>query len=616
MTNSRPMTEAQQAVIGSTARKCLAIAPAGSGKTEVLIRRIERLLDESRGESFRVLAVTFTVKAAEELKERVARTVAEEVWRVDANTIHGFAFEWLRRAGQPVGVLPEVVVYNDDQDRVELLRRFFDSVGESHLCDDALRKVLRRIDALRTDLVGPSGGREEDIDGSAFQVAEAFQAYVVAMDEAGGIDFPGMLVKALELTEVEPDALGRVQRTYRHVLVDEGQDLTHAQAEMLRVIVGEALSLCVVADERQSIHGYAGGAMRWAYELLGSDFVQYELPHNFRCATEILSLAGRIALHFTPPRTDAEAPIGTPPGLVVTAACEDAEEEAKTVVDWIEDLLSKGIDASFLVSGEGRSVLPEEVAVLARTRYGLDDVQKELAERNLETSVQVDAGSLLATSDARLFHALLEVKANDRSRPAWRRVRDELFNLVPSMEDMVEPVDVATVVEVLADTPIEMLVASVDQNLETPGALDQLMEKVRVGGYFGSPDAENVIGWWKDYRASTSRTDRNLSGFLRYLLRVQQTRPYQPGVRLMTVHRAKGLEFKAVSIVGLTQGLFPDYRSLREASGVDAERRAFYVAVTRASRVLHLSWPRWRRTRFSERNDPPSQFLAEAGLRV
>ena len=610
------LTEDQMAVVNTQGRVCLAIAPAGSGKTEVLIRRIERLLDESPAESFRLLAVTFTLKAAEELQTRVSRSIGEEAWRVDANTIHAFAHDWLQRSGQAVGVPPDVVVYADGRDRVALLRRFLDSVDETHLDDRSLLDILARIDDLRTDLVKPEDAPDEPFSGSSFRLRELYEAYLTALDDAGGIDFPGMHTKFLALVDPDPAALRRIQRTYRQVLVDEGQDLTKAQAELLRRIVGDAVELFVVADDRQSINGWAGGGMRWAEMLVGPDCERLELRHNFRCATRILSLARRVAHHFNPPRTDAETPAGAPEGLVLSSETQDSSEESRRVADWIEELVSTGLDPAVIVPGEEPRLVPEDIAVIARTRYGLDDVQDELVRRGRRVSVQVDAGSFLRSSEARLFHALLEVRANGNNRPAWRRIEEELSNILGDDREIIggEEYRLQDLLEAVSGTPSFSLVDLVASGALDSDGLEEMIVALRAGEYVAEPDCEQLLGWWLEYRASTARQDRDAAGFLRYLLRVQQTRPDQPGIRLMTTHRSKGLEFRAVAVVGLTQGAFPDYRALRDELEIEAERRTFYVSVTRASRALLLTWPRVRRTRYGQRLAEPSQFLVEAGV--
>ena len=611
------LTLDQQDVVNARARTTLVIAPAGSGKTEVLIRRIERLLDESPGESFRLLAVTFTVKAADELKSRVSRSVGEEAWRVDANTIHGFALDWLQRSGQPVGISPDVVVYAQSRDCVDLLRRFLDSVEESHFDDRTLFDILEQINDLRTRLVTPSEAPNQSFSGSSFQLTELYDAYLTALDNAGGIDFPGMLVKLLDLFEADPAVLRRMQRTYRQILVDEGQDLTHAQSELLRRIVGDDLDLFVVADDRQSINGWAGGGMQWAQMLVGPNPQRFELQHNFRCATRILALSRRVAHHFKPPRTDGGTPPGAPEGMLLAHNAKDSAEEARIVVDWVDELVLSGLDSTLLVPGEERRVIAEDIAVIARTRYGLDDVQEELRTRGYQVSVHVDTGSFLGSSQARLFYALLEVRSNANNRPALRHIEEELFNILGDYPDLPgEQYSLADVIRAVSGTASHSMVELVSRSTLDTDGLEGLMGTLSDGAYFFEPDLERVVNWWIEYRASTALQDRTLGGFLRYLLRVQQTRPDQPGIRLMTTHRSKGLEFRAVAVVGLTQGAFPDYRALSDQQAIEAERRAFYVSITRASRALLLTWPQKRRTRFGERTVEPSQFLREAGLQV
>ena len=406
-----------------------------------------------------------------------------------------------------------------------------------------------------------------------------------------------------------------MQRTYQQVLVDEGQDLTRAQAQLIRTIVGEDLELFVVADDRQSINGWAGGGMKWAEMLVGPGCERLELRHNFRCATRILSLAREVARHFNPPRTDGETPPGAPEGLILSHEAKNSKEEAQSVVDWIDGLVSTGVDPTRLVPGEEPHVVPEDIAVIARTRYGLDDVQDELIRRGRRVSVQVDAASFLRSSEARLFHALLEVRANQNNRPAWRRIEEELTNILGDHSEIgSDGYDLNHLVDAVATTPVSNLVELATSGTADADGLEEIVAGLQVGAHFEEPDLEQFAGWWLEYRASTVHQDRDVSGFLRYLLRVQQTRPDEPGVRLITTHRSKGLEFRAVAVVGLTQGAFPDYRALGDEQEIDAERRTFYVSVTRASRALLLTWPRVRRTRYGERLAEPSQFLVEAGV--
>ena len=166
--------------------------------------------------------------------------------------------------------------------------------------------------------------------------------------------------------------------------------------------------------------------MQWAQMLVGPNHQRFELQHNFRSATRILSLSRRVAHHFNPPRTDGGTPPGAPEGLLLARVAEDSAQEAQIVVDWVDGLVLKGVDSSLLVPGEEPRITAEDIAVIARTRYGLDDVQEELRTRGYQVSVQVDSGNFLGSSEARLFYALLEVRANPHNRPALRRIEEEL----------------------------------------------------------------------------------------------------------------------------------------------------------------------------------------------
>ena len=303
--------------------------------------------------------------------------------------------------------------------------------------------------------------------------------------------------------------------------------------------------------------------------------------------------------------------------MLLTREAEDSAEEAQIVVDWVDGLVLKGVDSSLLVPGEEPRVTAEDIAVIARTRYGLDDVQEELRTRGYQVSVQVDSGSFLSSSEARLFYALLEVRANENNRPALRRIEEELFNILGDYPELPEEqYNLTDLLRAVSGTPSHSIVELVSRSTLDADGLEELIGALRHGAYFLEPDLKQLVGWWIEYRASTALQDRNVGGVPRYLLRVQQTRPDQPGIRLTTTHRSKGLEFHAVAVVGLTQGAFPDYRSLRDKEAIEAERRAFYVSITRASRALLLTWPQKRRTRYGERTAEPSQFLHEAGLQV
>lgn len=616
----RSLTPDQVAAVNYDGSRCLVIAPAGSGKTEVLIRRVVRHVSSSRGESFRVLAVTYTRKAAEELRRRVRRAVGDEAWRVDADTIHGFALDWLTRFGRAVRVPRDVVVYSDPSDRIAIIQRFLETLGESAVNNEILLALLSDFDRHSNDFSG-----SQAVDAFLLSVGltrtELREAYEQGLEDVGGIDFHQMLTKFCSLLDIDESILRRFHRTYKYVLVDEGQDLTQKQSELLQRLVSSEVSLFVVADDRQSINRWAGGGIEWARALVGHDAEEFQLVNNFRCSVKILSVASQLARHFGRPRADGSTPPGAPFGIVEQMASDSPEDEAIVVADWLTQLLSAGLPDSALVEGESPTILPEEMGVIARNRYSLEPVWAELDRRANRISMLTDAKSLLKTSEGRLFHALLGIAANDRDHPSIRQANEELAFLLPEEAIHFEPGQAETEPlgffhERLDQTPLKAL-CEIAQNALS-GDMEQHLARlpaVPITGPGWEEDVHQLTEWWESYRASTRLQERDLAGFLRYLFQMEQTRADDPGIRLLTTHRAKGLEFRAVAIVGLAQGGFPDYRSLDDEETLDQERRAFYVALTRASRALLVTWPRRRTSRYGRTfHNQPSQFLAEAGL--
>lgn len=616
MKSVRSLTPDQLDAVEKQDRVCLVLAPAGSGKTEVLIRRIIRILDESVGESFRVLAVTYTRKAAEELKRRVKAGIGGELWRVDANTIHALAFDWLKRFGQPVGVAQDVVVYSDTADRLLVLRDYLTSLGTS--ADESfVRDLLGKLDRFSTE-------PEPDqivVDELGLSLREVRDAYLQSLEAVGGLDFSAMLEKFRELLNLDPSTLKRFRRTYDHVLVDEGQDLTEAQALLLKELVGTEMDLFVVADDRQSINRWAGGGIEWARTLVEPSYSELHLLHNFRCATGILEVAHRVAGHFSQPRPEALQVPGAPPGDVQVQVAANEVDEANLLAQWVTRLLDEGLPVGSTVPGESSVIEPEEVGIVARARFRLDEPNKALRNAGVPVSILTDARDILRSPEGRLFHAVLSLASNPNDRPAFRRAEEEARGLLrdelPLGEKEAEPGQFSEFLSRMATgTPVADLVNS-GLRAVSPSAFEGELRTMLAT----LPESDlrsdllEVVEWWNTYRASTHEADRSIPSFLNYVFQMHQTRPDDPGVRMLTTHRAKGLEFRAVAVLGLTQGSFPDYRSTSTSAALDEERRAFYVAVTRSSRVLLLTWSQQSTTRYGRRlRNQPSQFLQEAGL--
>jgi len=604
------LTRFQLDAVERDAQCLLLVASAGSGKTEVLTRRVIRHLEESRGETFRILAVTFTVRAAQELKARLQAAVSQEAWRVDADTVHSFALDWLMRFGQIVNVFPDTVVYADEADRLALLAGFIRSLGETDHRD--LRPILRSIDEVRTqgpvraesDLARPHVG--------SLPFSDLYEGYLAALEASNGIDFAGMLTKFLDAAAAEPRFLENFRSTYRFVLVDEGQDLSPAQATVVKTLVEHSVALFVVADDRQSIYGFAGGDFANVRSLVGESAFKtsLQLPHNFRCATAVLSAAELVAsnLRSGPPR--ALAVENAPTGVVRFVSAQSPYDEADLVAQWIERLLDGGLDPEILADGEDPTIRPEDIAVIGRARWLLDPVIAALSRIEVEVSIQTDAQSFLKTAPGRILSEGLVLSALPENAPAVRRFADELAGL--DIEIGLQDCDVQSVLRG-SDLPDLIGIASALDGISVAN-LEERLHALHAVAAEWTADLNILEAMWANYAIAAPHHRRNLLGFVRHMSRAQQTRPSDPGVRVLTIHKVKGLEFKAVCLVSAYNGVIPDYRA-STPDQIDEERRAFYVAMTRASRELLVTYPQqtWDRRGGSHRQSP-SMFALEAGL--
>lgn len=613
----RSLTPDQERAISAEGPEMLVVAPAGSGKTEVLIRRVIRTLERSAGESFRLLVVTFTVKAAEELRRRAQEAVAEELWRIDADTIHGFALDWLRRYGKEVGVGPDVVVLSDDVDRATVVSTYLQSVGRGTSISDGLdadmRSLLDAIDAHRLRHDVTNGGFDSIHRYLGVAIGELAEAYESSLIDRGAIDFPGMLLGFRRLLNTDEWVLGHFRTLYREILVDEGQDLTEVQTRLLRQLAGDSIRLFVVADDKQSIRAFAGGAFKYARKLVPQAAkIPLTLRHNFRCAHRILCAAESVLRSLPEGDRDVSSPENMPPGKVSVIAMPSPETEAEHIASWASRLIEHGLDSDTAAEGEDTSVTPEDIAIFGRTRWTLAPVVDSLEARGLELTIQTDSGVFLKEPEARLFVDCLAFGLNDKNAPAARRAHDELRELMPQHRH---------------DDPLRMLKGAKDESLRVLGDLVESSVRGRddfalamdalptAGQAHGWPDGARALGnVWTDYRSRTQVQDRSPGGFLVHLARTQRTRPTDPGVRLLTIDRAKGLEFKAVALIGARDGLIPHYRA-DSSKQQDEDRRRLYVAMTRASRELLVSWPKTTHDRYGRSHtQAPSPFLVEAGL--
>jgi DNA helicase II / ATP-dependent DNA helicase PcrA len=629
---SQYLTDEQRKAVEAKDGAYVLVAPPGSGKTEVLVQRAIWLIETSPEETFRVLALTFTNKAAEALRTRVAAVVGDEDWRVTAATFHAFCFEMLQNYGEPVGVKADVTVYENDEDRAEALLRGLVDDGLSvpaSLEPQDLRGVLARIDRLKVDLITPDHAPDVQIADMGLSLKDVYEAYENALMRFGAIDFNGILLSSYQLLLTDDWVASHYRRMYQYIMVDEGQDTNLAQYEILRALCGSAFSnVYIAADENQSIFAFTGASPRYVQRFEEEFSAQrLTLTLNFRSAEAIVQTAERLAAHLRGEVTRRSTMVSAAaaPGWIGGLEFFDERAEGEAVTEWISGLLANGLSAEWLYDGEDPNVSPEGIAVIGRTRYSFDHVTRTLDRDQIGYTLRTEEGGLFDSILGRAVFFSLRIVSNPRDVPSRRRLaslfdrQEELDPAVSSPAEFFRALETDGMDNQLASIFISAghEATSVDQliprlaSLSEPISenLDQLEAETWL------KDVRQLEECWHSYKIRTRPDARTLAGFLLSINRLQRTTVDDPGVRVLTPYRAKGLEFRAVVILGMNEGTFPFYRSLGSDREVDEERRSVYVAMTRSERALLFTRPLRQQTRYGTWiQQSPSRFLLEMGV--
>lgn len=622
------LTEEQENVVSLREGSYLILAPPGTGKTEVIAQRIVRLLTESGGGSFRTLALTFNNRAAAAMRRRVREILRDDTWRATIETYHSFYLNILRHYGHLIGVPPEVTVYDTVDSRIHALSQGLSDEGFVLTGYDLDRReaesILETIGRMKRALITPTAAPSRST-GLGLSLQDAYRAYEGALRRNGAVDFDGMLTRTYELLAEHPEVADHYRRMYSFILVDEAQDTSTVQFEILRSICGAThRNVFMVADPDQLINQWMG-ADRRNLDLFVTDFgaATFHLSTNFRCADRIVDVANNL-LAVDAPAARPITPAGRAPGAVIVSSYADESKEAAAVVAWIKKLRDDGLPPAWLTDVESSTVSPQELAILARSRLHLREVLAVLDAGNIPYVFRAGDVGPFDSDVYRIALDTLRVLANPRDLAMRRTLLGELgvHTAEGGLEDTALagadlPVFLAAVVNrgtmgasellrPLVDLPdIGVAMTALTSALALEGTASELGELLRA-------DRELLTTRWNSYKNSTESRKWNWSGVVRSL--VDEPREDPEGIRVSTVHAAKGLEFRAVAVVGLNDGSFPDFRNTDSADDLASERRLAYVAATRASRGLLLTRPLARATRFGARAQDPSRFLKEMGV--
>jgi DNA helicase II / ATP-dependent DNA helicase PcrA len=625
----------------------LVLAGAGSGKTRVLTHRIAWLIEEMGVDPGSILALTFTNKAAGEMRERVRSLLGKEPAGMWIGTFHAIGARILRRDATRLGWTPGFTVY-DAADAEGLVKRIVRDQLRLDLKRWPARAIHSAISAAKNELTSPDDYARTAADVFEQKVAEAYPLYQKALRDANAFDFDDLLVKPVELFRSNERALERYRERFQIMLVDEYQDTNRAQYVLLRLLAEEHQNLFVVGDDDQSIYGWRGADIRnildFEKDFPGARTVRLE--QNYRSTQTILDAANRVIAENRDRKGKTLRTDNAVGERLTLVECADERDEA----DWVAAEINARMadDASLqlrsfvlLYRTNAQSRALEEALrregmpyrVIGGTRfYERREIKDALAYLRLVANPAADEAflrivnvpkrgigdaSLARLAEYATAHGIPLLLAAERAE-AIDEMRGPAARALPELAGLIR-MHAAVVERLPLDETLRALVndTGLIESLKQEGAEGE--DRIR--------NVEELIAGTADLEAGLHDRDpellqeleaagetgpRAIDQFLAHVALVADIDQHDPkadAVSLMTMHNAKGLEFPVVFITGLEDGLFPLVRAMDEPKQLEEERRLFYVGITRAERKLYLAYARRRRRGAEWMDTIPSSFL-------
>jgi DNA helicase-2/ATP-dependent DNA helicase PcrA len=631
---------AQREAVETTEGAVLVIAGAGSGKTRVLTHRVAYLIREKGIKPQNILAVTFTNKAAQEMKERIAKLIAindlqPANYNLKSNlpivgTFHSICGRILRHEIDKLGYKKSFNIF-DDQDQKVLIKKVVKEleISADQFNPNALLAVISKAKnelqdeyAFETQI----GGYYEEI------VAKVYKKYQKELRESNALDFDDLIRLTIEVFRKFPEVLDKYQNTFRYVLVDEYQDTNHAQYTLIRLLAGKYRNLCVVGDDWQSIYGWRQADIRniLNFEKDYPEAKVIKLEQNYRSTQTILDAAyGVISQNVN--RKDKKIWTENKGGQLITSfEAEDEREEAEYVADEVlkatsdkrqstsyknfavlyrTNAQSRSIEEAFLrndipyriIGGlkfYQRKEIKDMIAYLRLIQNGADYISLERVINEPKRGIgKATLGKWIAYAKKNGSDLVsVGIKLNEDCGLNKGKIEAivKFCEFIERMREYKGKIKIADFIEkVFIESGYEKNLSSLGSDGEI--RIENIRELLSVAGKYGQESAEQALELFLEEVALASDTDK-----------IEQK---ENSVHLMTLHSAKGLEFPVVFIVGLEEGILPHSRSMLSGEEMEEERRLMYVGITRAMRRVYLLFTRMRMIFGSTQANPPSRFL-------
>lgn len=630
------LSQNQRKVVQHRDGALLVIAGAGSGKTLVLTERVRYLLNNKKGH-YRVLALTFTNKAADEMRERLS-DVEDIDNRAFIGTMHKFCLEVVNQRGNAIGLQTMPHIFNED-DLVQIIGDVFRSspklmaiLKSKEKPNQYLHKVYQYISEQKRNLRTPEWFYEQpNFNHETNLFAYVYKQYDDMLHAQNAIDFDDLLILTYKIFTERPKIAEMYRRLYKYICIDEAQDLNFAQYNVLKAICGDEFSnLMMVGDPRQAIYGFNDASSDFMCKEFVRDFAPtlIKLYENFRSSQAIVKVAQALEPTFKMEGTMAVQ------GEVKAYCCMDEQSEAMWVVKKIEKLHDVGH------SDVDDSIAWKRFAILARNRYVTKCVEEELTRKGIPYYIRLTSSVESESEYIKCFELGMRLISN----PSDYIHLQQLLRLMKIKKEYI-PKDNKNANELLIDIcnqaennsylsepwsvyRISLLKAwnlLTDDNPKFIKALDvlELFSRETIADEHQKEIILNdIIMWrahWKRYLGSSSYGSRTLTQFRQQVaLGTTKTHIETDEVALLTVHNSKGLEYDVVFIVGMCDGIFPDYRAVQKRGReLIEEKHNAFVAVTRSKRLLYITYPEYRKMPWGDlKFQSPSRFIKDMSIDI
>ncbi|MBQ8655209.1 MAG: DNA helicase PcrA [Clostridia bacterium] len=612
----------------------LILAGAGSGKTRALTCRVANLMDHGVP-AYHILALTFTNKAAREMKERITQLVGEQAEDAWISTFHSTCARILRRDIEKLGYSRSFAIYDDDDQGAvlkEILKR--QNIDEKFL---PVRELKAKISDAKNKLMGPDEWfRQTERDYRCQMIHDVFLEYESRLKSLNALDFDDLLVKTLELLADHPPVLDSYRKRFRYVMVDEYQDTNYAQYMLVKLLTDHSRNLCVVGDDDQSIYGWRGADIRniLDFEKDYPDARVIKLEQNYRSTANILDAANQVIAHNAGRKEKA---LWTDKGegeSIKLYTAGDEREEAAWIADRIRHLNRHGEgfgSMAILYRTNAQSRVLEDMLMRASIPYKVFGGQKfydrkevkdiiaylrvivnpaddislrriiNVPKRSIGESTVNELTVHARDNEMPLYSALTDIPESLSSRP--RKCVSDFFMLMTMLVAMKDALPLTEFVRFL---------------IEKTGLMEQYQKEDTDEARSRVENIQEFMGAVEEYVRFTGE-EATLESYLENVALItdldsqEDSRGY---VTMMTMHSAKGLEFPNVFMAGMEEGIFPSARSLMDENRIEEERRLCYVGITRAQQRLFISRAQQRMLYNQINHNSPSRFLDEIPARL